>query len=31
MDNVPIPLKKVISTDRPTDEDILDRIIEAVS
>ena len=31
MDNVPIPLKQVISTDRPTDEDILDRIIEAVS
>ena len=30
MDNVPIPLKRVISTDRVTDEEILDRIIEAV-
>jgi len=31
MDNVPIPLKKVISTGRVTDEEILDRIIEAVA
>jgi formylmethanofuran dehydrogenase subunit B len=30
MDNVPIPLTQVIATDRPTDEEILDRIIEAV-
>jgi len=30
MDNVPIPLTQVIETDRPTDEEILDRIIEAV-
>ena len=31
MDNVPIPLKRVISTGRPTDEEVLDRIIEAVT
>lgn len=31
MDNVPIPLKRVISTGRVTDEEILDRIIEAVA
>ncbi len=31
MDNVPIPLKRVISTDRVTDEEVLDRIIEAVT
>ena len=31
MDNVPIPLKRVISTGRPTDEEILDRIIEVVA
>ena len=30
MDNVPIPLQSVISTGRATDEEILDRIIEAV-
>jgi formylmethanofuran dehydrogenase subunit B len=30
MDNVPIPLKQVITTGRFTDEEILDRIIEAV-
>ena len=31
MDNVPIPLTRVISTGRVTDEEILDRIIEAVT
>jgi formylmethanofuran dehydrogenase subunit B len=30
MDNVPIPLSQVISTGRVTDEEVLDRIIEAV-
>jgi formylmethanofuran dehydrogenase subunit B len=30
MDNVPIPLKQVISTGRVTDEEVFDRIIEAV-
>jgi formylmethanofuran dehydrogenase subunit B len=30
MDNVPIPLSKVIATDRVTDEEVLARIIEAV-
>ncbi|HOT23156.1 MAG TPA: formylmethanofuran dehydrogenase subunit B [Thermoleophilia bacterium] len=30
MDNVPIPLSQVIETGRPTDEDILGRLIEAV-
>jgi formylmethanofuran dehydrogenase subunit B len=30
MDNVPIPLKQVITTGRFSDEEILDRIIEAV-
>jgi len=30
MDNVPIPLSKVIETGRPTDEEILGRLIEAV-
>lgn len=31
MDNVPIPLRPAISSDRPTDEEILSRIIEAVT
>ena len=31
MDNIPIPLKRVISTGRVTDEEVLDRIIEAVA
>jgi len=30
MDNIPIPLHKVIETERVTDEDVLQRIIEAV-
>lgn len=30
MDNVPIPLSKVIETGRPTDEEVLGRLIEAV-
>ncbi len=30
MDNVPIPLRALFASGRPTDEDILDRIIEAV-
>ena len=31
MDKVPIPLTRVISTGRVTDEEVLDRIIEAVT
>ena len=30
MDNVPVPLSQVIETDRPSDEEVLGRIIEAV-
>jgi formylmethanofuran dehydrogenase subunit B len=30
MDNVPIPLRSVISSGRPTDEEMLDRLIQAV-
>lgn len=30
MDNVPVPLRRIIASGRPTDEEILDRIIEAV-
>jgi len=31
MDNVPIPLRRVFPSERPTDEEILDRMIEAVT
>ncbi len=31
MDNVPIPLHRLFASGRPTDEEILDRIIEAVT
>jgi formylmethanofuran dehydrogenase subunit B len=30
MDNVPIPLRRLLVSGRPTDEEVLDRIIEAV-
>jgi formylmethanofuran dehydrogenase subunit B len=30
MDNVPLPLKKVVDSPQPTDEQVLDWIIERV-